>query len=147
VPDTPTDIPAGTPPATPPDAKPSWRKRHWRQLTLLAVILVPVIVFSLWVWATLGYSYSREERPGYVQKISQRGWLCKTWEGELAMTNLPGQMPEIFKFTVRNDSIAKVIEKNLGKKVSLTYEQHKGVPTSCFGETETYITNVRVLEH
>ncbi|MNC92536.1 hypothetical protein D3C83_89860 [compost metagenome] len=62
------------------------------------------------------------------------------------MVNLPGAMPEIFKFTVRNDSIANIIEKNLGKRVSLSYEQHRGVPTSCFGETEYYITNVRLLE-
>ena len=130
---------------TPVAAKPSWRRRHWRLITVLLVVLVPVLLFTGWALITLNYTYSRGDRAGYAQKLSRRGWLCKTWEGELAMVNLPGAMPEIFKFSVRNDSIAKVLENNLGKRVSLTYEQHKGVPTSCFAETEYYITNVRIV--
>lgn len=119
--------------------------RHHRKLAaiLAAVILLPIVVFSLWAWGALGYTYSRGERAGYVQKLSQKGWLCKTWEGEIAMANLPGTMPELFSFSVRSDSIAGLIEKTMGKRVSLTYEQHKGVPTSCFGETQYFITNVR----
>ena len=132
---------------TPEATKPSWRRRHWRLIMLLLVILIPVVVLSLWAWATLGYSYSSEDRAGYVQKIAKRGWLCKTWEGEMAMMNQPGAMPEIFKFTVRNDSLAKLLENNLGKRVTVTREEHRGVPTSCFGETEDYITNVRVGEN
>jgi hypothetical protein len=130
----------------PAPVKPSWKRRHWRLLTFLAVLIVPAVVFSLWAWTTLGYVYSTGERAGYAQKLSQRGWLCKTWEGELAMVNLPGAMPEIFRFSVRNDSLARLMERNLGKRVSLSYEQHKGVPTTCFGETEYYITNIRLLE-
>src|SRR5215207_5364810 len=109
---------------TPEVTKPSWRRRHWRLITLLLVILIPVVVLSLWAWATLGYSYSSEDRAGYVQKIAKRGWLCKTWEGELAMMNQPGAMPEIFKFTVRNDSLAELLEENLGKRVTVTREEH-----------------------
>ncbi|MGH7652686.1 MAG: hypothetical protein ACREMS_12705 [Gemmatimonadaceae bacterium] len=96
---------------------------------------------ALWIWVALGYTYASGERAGYVQKISKKGWLCKTWEGELAMANLPGTMPQIFTFTVRNDSIAHLIEQNIGKQVSLTYQQHRGVPTTCFGETEYFITD------
>ena len=109
-------------------------------IALLFLLLVPVIIIALWIWIALGYTYASGERAGYIQKISKKGWLCKTWEGELAMANLPGTMPQIFTFTVRNDSIAHVIEQNAGKQVSLTYEQHRGVPTSCFGETEYFIT-------
>ncbi|HZK77896.1 MAG TPA: hypothetical protein VFC35_03235 [Gemmatimonadaceae bacterium] len=131
---------------TPAPVAPSWRRRHWRMLTLLMLVIVPVAVFSLWAWSTLSYAYSTGERAGYAQKLSQKGWLCKTWEGELAMANLPGAMPEIFKFSVRNDSIAHILESNLGKRMSISYEQHRGVPTRCFGETEYYITNVRLVE-
>lgn len=122
--------------------------RHTHKILTLAVIvlLVPVVIFSLWTWVALGYTYSRGERGGYVQKLSQKGWLCKTWEGELAMANLPGTLPEIFRFTVRNDSIAAEIDKNVGKRVSLSYEQHRGVPTSCFGETEYFVTSVRAVQ-
>ena len=130
----------------PAPSAPSWKRRHWRMLTLLFVIIVPIAVFSFWAWSTLSYAYSTGERAGYAQKLSEKGWLCKTWEGELAMANLPGTMPEIFKFSVRNDSIAHVLESNLGKRMSVTYAQHKGVPTTCFGETEYYITNVRLVE-
>jgi hypothetical protein len=132
---------------TPVPTKPSWRRRHWKLISMLLVILIPTGLFAAWAGITLAYVYSKGERAGYAQKLSERGWLCKTWEGELAMVNLPGSMPEIFKFSVRNDSLAMLLEHNLGKRVSLTYEQHKGVPSSCFAETEYYVTNVRLLEN
>ena len=126
-----------------PIASASVKKKRPRVLiVLLILLLIPAVIVSLWVWVTLGYTYALGERAGYVQKISKKGWLCKTWEGELAMANLPGTMPQIFSFTVRNDSIAHVIEQNAGKQVSLTYEQHRGVPTSCFGETEYFVIGV-----
>jgi hypothetical protein len=124
-------------------------KRTYRKpvlILLLMIILVPLVIFSLWSWVTLGYVYSTGERAGYVQKLSKKGWLCKTWEGELAMVNLPGSVtPQIFNFTVRSDSIASILEQDLGKRVSLTYEQHRGVPSSCFGETEYFVSNVRIV--
>lgn len=126
--------------------KPNHRGRRWGFVWIFLLLLVPAMVFGGWSWITLNYTYSKGERAGYVQKISQKGWLCKTWEGELAMANLPGSMPEIFKFSVRNDSVAKLIEQNSGKRVSLSYEQHRGVPTSCFAETQYYITNLRLVD-
>ncbi|MFL5489722.1 MAG: hypothetical protein ACJ8AJ_14680 [Gemmatimonadaceae bacterium] len=126
-------------PAPPPAPK---KKRNKVLIVLLIVVLIPVLVASLWVWVTLGYTYATGERAGYVQKISKKGWLCKTWEGELAMANLPGTMPQIFAFTVRSDSVAHIIEQNIGKQMSLTYQQHRGVPTTCFGETEYFVTGV-----
>ncbi len=121
---------------------PARKKRNKVLIALLVLLLVPAVVIALWIWVALGYTYASGERAGYVQKISKKGWICKTWEGELAMANLPGTMPQIFTFTVRNDSIAHVIERNAGKQVSLTYDQHRGVPTSCFGETEYFVTEV-----
>jgi hypothetical protein len=138
-------------PETPHDAEPAnasaapvraHKTRNKLLIALFILILVPVVIAALWVWIALGYTYASGERAGYIQKISKKGWLCKTWEGELAMANLPGTMPQIFTFTVRNDSIAHVIEQNAGKQVSLTYQQHRGVPTSCFGETEYFVTGV-----
>ena len=95
---------------------------------------------------TLGYSYSEGERAGYVQKFSKKGWICKTWEGELAMATMPGTMPEIFKFSVRDDSVANVLTSTMGQRVSISYAQHKGVPTSCFGESQHYVTAVKKLD-
>ena len=132
----PADIPA--------QSSPSHRKRRWGLIALLLIVLVPALLFGVWTWITLSYSYSTGERAGYVQKLSQKGWLCKTWEGELAMANLPGTMPEIFNFSVRNDRVAHLLQKNIGKRVTIDYEQHRGVPTSCFADTQYYITNVRL---
>jgi hypothetical protein len=139
--DTPDSSPA--PAAAPAPPVPVRKKRNKLLIALLVLILVPVVIIALWIWVALGYTYASGERAGYVQKISKKGWVCKTWEGELAMANLPGTMPQIFSFTVRSDSISNVLEKNIGKQVSITYEQHRGIPTTCFGETEYFVTRVQ----
>ena len=118
-----------------------------RKLRWLGVFLVtPVLLFAGYTWLTLTWSYSSGERAGYVQKFSNKGWLFKTWEGELAMVTMPGTMPEKFMFSVRDDSVAARINASLGKRVALSYEQHKGVPTDWFGETEYFVTAVKVIE-
>jgi hypothetical protein len=108
--------------------------------------LLAVAGFAGYIWIALHWSYSRGERAGYVQKFSQKGWICKTWEGELSMMAVPGSIPEKFFFSVRDDRVALVINSAMGKKVSLSYEQHIGIPTTCFGETEYFISTVKVLE-
>jgi len=134
------EIPDDSVPTTTP--VPVKKKHHKLVIVLLLIVLILVVVVSLWVWVALGYTYASGERAGYIQKISKKGWICKTWEGELAMANLPGTMPQIFTFTVRDDSVAHILEQNAGKQVSLTYQQHRGIPTTCFGETEYFITGV-----
>jgi len=111
-----------------------------------AVVIVPVLLLALYTWLALAWNYSEGERAGYVQKFSKKGWLCKTWEGELTMVTMPGSMPEKFEFSVRDDSVAAQINQSLGQRVKLVYEQHKGVPTDCFGETEYFVTGVEVIE-
>ena len=91
------------------------------------------------------WSYASGERAGYVQKFSKKGWVCKTWEGEIAMANLPGAMPEVFVFTVRDEAVAAQINSQLGARVVLGYEQHLGLP-SCFGETQYRVKSVRRVE-
>jgi hypothetical protein len=114
--------------------------------TLVLIVVLLVAGAFLWTWATLSYDYADGERAGFVQKFSRKGWICKTWEGELALVNLPGAMPEIFSFTVRDDAVAKRIEAAVGKRVALKYEQHIGVPTSCFGDTEYFVVDIRAIE-
>jgi hypothetical protein len=121
------------------------RFARWK-VVVFGVLLIPVLVFALWTWWALSWSYSEGDRVGWVQKFSRKGWICKTWEGELAMSNVPGSMPQLFYFTVRNDSVASAINNVAGKRVSLHYEEHVGVPTSCFGETQYFVTRVRVVE-
>src|SRR3984893_8221699 len=116
---------------------PPRRSRLWLFLLLLVIVL-PVCLFAAWVCITLHFSYSTGQRAGYVQKISKKGWLCKTWEGELAMSAVPGTAPQIFTFSVRDDAVAEKIENAAGQRVALSYEQHKGVPGSCFAENEYF---------
>ena len=98
-----------------------------------------------WVWLTLTCSYSEGERAGYVQKLSLKGWLCKTWEGEIAMVTMPGAIPDRFIFSVRDEAVAAKINAMAGQRVVLIYEQHKFVPTNCFGETEYFVTDARAV--
>ena len=130
---------------SPPPPKKSLVRRHWGKLLAAVVVLVPLLGLTLWTVIAMAISYSSGERVGYIQKFSEKGWLCKTHEGEIAMVNLPGQIANTFQFTVRNDSIAALISKSQGQRVALAYEQHRGVPTSCFGETEYFVKGVRVL--
>ncbi len=129
---------ASSTPTTPPPR----RRRGKTTLVLVLLPILAVLLFALYVWSTLHLNYSDGERAGYVQKFSRKGWVCKTWEGELAMVNLPGTMPQIFNFSVRDATVADRLTKTLGQRVRLHYEQHKGVPTSCFGETEYFVTQV-----
>src|SRR6266496_917624 len=116
------------------------------KLIITAALALPVVAFILYTWASLSWSYSVGERAGYVQKFSAKGWICKTWEGELALVSMPGTVAEKFYFTVRDDVVAQYINQSLGKRVALTYQQHKGVPTTCFGETEYFVIAVKVVQ-
>lgn len=118
-----------------------------KTVTKYAVLLVltAVLGFAAYTWITLSYSYSDGERAGFMQKLSKKGWICKTWEGELSLVALPGAAPEKFEFSVRDDAVAQRINAAVGQRVALTYEQHKGIPTSCFGETEYFVTDVKVI--
>ena len=128
-----------------PAAKKSFARRHWGKLLIAAIVAVPAIAITIWSGIALAYAYSSGERVGYIQKFSEKGWICKTYEGEIAMVNLPGQIANTFQFTVRDDSIAALINAAQGKRVAISYEQHKGVPISCFGETEYFVNGVKIL--
>ena len=118
------------------------KHRRW-PLILFVLLLIPVALLVAYVQIALRWSYSEGERAGYVQKFSKKGWVCKTWEGELAMSSIPGSMPELFLFTVRDDAVAAQLNQTMGQRVSLSYEEHRGLPTSCFGETAYFVTGVR----
>ena len=112
-------------------------------MTLGIVILAPVLIFTLWAGVALNYTYASGERAGFLQKVSKRGWICKTWEGELQLSAIPGSQPEKFVFTTRSDSVAELLNKLNGQRVVLDYKQHKGIPGTCFGDTEYFIVGVR----
>jgi hypothetical protein len=109
-------------------------------------VLSMLLAFALYIWAVLSWSYSEGERAGFLQKVSYKGWVCKTWEGELSLVAIPGAAPEKFLFTVRDDVVAQQLNEVAGKRVTLKYEQHRGLPTSCFGDTDYFVVGVAVIE-
>lgn len=139
------DSSAPVPPSTPtPAPRPGFGRRHWGKLTILTLLGLPLLVVTVWAGVALSYTYSTGVRTGYVQKLSKKGWLCKTWEGELAMATAPGVSPEIFQFSVRSDSLASAMIEEMGEgRLALTYDEHRGVPTSCFGDTPYFVVSYK----
>ena len=135
--------------STPAAPRPGFARRHWGKLTLLALLGLPVLGVTAWSLVALSYTYSSGTRTGYLLKLSDKGWICKTWEGELAMATAPGVAPEKFVFTVRNDSLAAVITDEIKKgrsRVALEYREHRGVPTRCFGDTPYFVYGFTVVQ-
>jgi hypothetical protein len=114
--------------------------------SILIVVLSAIALFALYIFIALNWSYSTGERAGFLQKVSNKGWICKTWEGELSLVAMPGAAPEKFLFTVRDEAVAQKITAAAGKRVTLNYEQHKGLPTTCFGDTDYFVTGVTEIE-
>lgn len=113
---------------------------------LILLIVLPVLIFALYTWVTLTWVYSSGERAGYVQKFSSKGYVCKTWEGEIVLVSMPGTQAEKFNFTVKNDTVAKQVVESLGKRVRISYEEHKGIPSACFGDSPYFVNSIQVLE-
>ena len=118
--------------------------RHRRWIILLAVLVIPLLLFTLYVGVAFMWSYSDGERAGVLQKFSRKGWVCKTYEGELAMSVVPGVAPTIWDFSVRDEAVVPHLKAALGKRVVLHYTEHRGIPTNCFGQTGYYVDSVAV---
>jgi hypothetical protein len=112
---------------------------------LIGLLLIAALVAG-YFWSAWRWSYASGERAGWVQKFSRKGWFCKTWEGEMAMVSMPGASTEKFAFTVWDENAAEQINKLMGRRVTLHYEQRVGLPTTCFGETRYYVTKVTLVE-
>lgn len=125
-----------------PTPAPAPRRRTSIVKMMFLLLVLPVALIAFYFAVVLQWNYSTGERAGWVQKLSRKGWLCKTWEGEMAMVSMPGAIPEKFPFTVRDDAVADSINRIMGKRVTLHYEEKVGLPTSCFGETRHFVTSV-----
>ena len=149
-----TDPTAGEPPPEAGEVPPSpippppVRRRWWHRwkLILALVLITPVLLVALYTVVSLSWSYSEGQRAGYLQKFSKKGWLCKTWEGELALSTVPGVAPTMWDFTVRKESTARQLNLAIGRRVLLYYQEHRGVPTSCFGDTSYFVDSVRIVQ-
>jgi len=115
------------------------------KFVVLPLVLVAALL-GVYLWGATSWSYSEGERAGWVQKLSNKGWLCKTWEGELALVSLPGTAPEKFVFTIWKEDVAQAVTRAMGKRVALHYEEKVGLPGNCFGDTRYFVTGVTVAD-
>ena len=114
--------------------------------TVIGLLLCAVLLLGGYTWLVLHWNYATGERAGYVEKFSRKGWLCKTWEGEMALISMPGTVAEKFYFSVRDDSVAERINDSVGRRVRLLYDQHIGIPTTCFGDTQYFVEDVKSVD-
>ncbi len=134
-----------TPDSTTPAAEPAPKgRRRWGRYAVIA-LLAPLFLFALYTWGALHWDYSNGFRSGMLQKFSKKGWVCKTFEGELWQSVVANVAPDIWAFTVREDRIARQLDSLVGRTVRLHYTEHRGVPTTCFGETPYYVDSVAVV--
>jgi hypothetical protein len=110
------------------------------------LLIILVLLLTLYTWASLNWVYSSGERAGYVQKVALKGYACKTWEGEMVLVSMPGTQAEKFLFTIKDDAVVKKVNNSLGKRVRIVYDEHKGIPSSCFGETAYFVQDIIPLE-
>ena len=113
---------------------------------LVVILILGTLLFAAYVWFMLKWNYGSGERAGWVQKLSKKGYVCKTWEGEMAMVSLPGSIPEKFVFTIWDSDVATRVNAVLGKRVTLSYEEHIWLPTTCFGETRHFVKHAKLIE-
>ena len=132
-PSSPAPVPSGRP------ARRSFKSYFWWSLFGAVLLIALYTAFLLW------WSYSEGERAGVLQKFSKRGWICKTYEGELAMYVVGGVAPQIWNFSVRDAAVAEQLHQAVGQQVQLHYSEHPGVPTNCFGETDYFVESVLVV--
>jgi hypothetical protein len=131
----------------PPAVEPAPRSRRLRKIALvLGLLVIPFVLFSLYVGLMFAWSYSEGERAGILQKFSRKGWLCKTYEGELAMSIVPGVTPTIWEFSVRSEAVVPKLRTAIGRRVVLHYTEHRGIPTSCFGQTAYFVDSVAAVQ-
>jgi hypothetical protein len=121
------------------------RPRRFVKLVLL-IIIVGIAIAAAWTWLALRWSYSEGDRAGVLQKFSRKGWVCKTWEGELAQYVVGGIAPQIWIFSTRDEEVAKQLSGAVGKNIQLHYTEHRGVPTSCFAETPYFAQGFTVMK-
>lgn len=134
--------PASPPPAAEePPGRRGWSRKS--KVTLFGLILLPFLLFALYTALVLNWSYSDGWRSGVLQKFSRKGWICKTWEGELAMSTVPGVAPTIWIFSVRDDAVTKTMSNAVGERVNLHYTEHRGIPSDCFASTNYFVDSVR----
>ena len=95
-------------------------------LVIVALLCIPTIKAC----GGLNVPYSEGSRSGVVQKISKKGFVWKTWEGELNLGYVTSHgegkfAPALFYFSVTDDDVVEQLQKaeRTGDRVTLEYKE------------------------
>ncbi|MFM9839837.1 MAG: hypothetical protein ACKVOQ_16345 [Cyclobacteriaceae bacterium] len=122
----------------------------WTKRIVLIALIGIIAVFSFSYWGT----YSEGIRSGMVVKISKKGWIFKTYEGQLNLQTFganksPNMVSESFEFSVDADKqdVIKVLEEASlsGERVSLKYSERLA-KFFWRGDTKYFVTEVERLK-
>ena len=120
------------------------RPRRWGRKLITALVLI-LLLLVLYGWLALHWDYSNGYRSGALQKFSRKGWVCKTYEGELWQSVVTNVSPKVWDFSVRDEHVVQAMDSLVGKEVRVHYTEHRGVPTSCFADTPYFVDSVVVV--
>ena len=114
---------------------------------LFSAFLVLLVLLAIFTWWNYYYTYSDGNRYGLLQKFSRRGNLFKTYEGELILSSVRGNLDvpiasEKFHFSVTDESIAKQLNDMQGQNVTLHYQEKKK-PAFWRGDSNYIVDSVR----
>lgn len=112
-------------------------------LRKIGIYFVIVVVVMTALFFTIAYyaSYSDGDRTGELIKFSRKGYVFKTWEGEISQGIAGAQ---IFKFSVldNDEEVIETLKKYQGQYIKVTYvERYTTFPW--WGDTNYYITAVK----
>ncbi len=112
---------------------------------LLSILLLALAAY----FAYTQYAYSEGVRAGVLIKFSKKGYVFKTYEGELNLGGVSQQqntiMNSIWEFSVKNDATAKRLMGQEGKRMQLHYKE---INKNFFfqGDTKYFVDSVKIIE-
>lgn len=114
-------------------------------IAILVVVLLAIMAFFYFG------TYSEGTRAGTIIKVSKRGTIFKTYEGQLNVNAFgavkgKGGLNESFEFSVPKDpELIEKIDGLIGKPVRLSYKE-KYFLFPWLGETKYMVTDVELNE-
>ena len=114
--------------------------------TILSIFLISLLIIALTMWIC-SWSYSEGTRSGNLIKVSTKGVVFKSFEGELNLGGVrmqDGLEGNIWSFTILNDDTAEDVKGFEGKRVKVYYkERYKTMPWQ--GDTNYIVTDIEEL--
>jgi hypothetical protein len=122
-------------------------KKTFRKVITITLI---TIVILWWIYYFIcGLTYSEGTRSGILTKVSKKGYVFKTFEGELNIGGIDQGdgtiMPHtVFKFSIEDDKTYKKLDSLQGRKVIVHYNQ---VIKNFFwqGESDYFVDDAKAM--